>query len=527
MTALPIVGRELRVAARRRMSFWGRLIAAALFVLMAMMALAAAAASGTPPSGAMLFRSLANVAFLICTAAGPLLAADTLAGEKRQGTLGLLFLTDLRPMDVVLGKLAAVSINAAAAVVASLPVLAVCLLMGGVTLEQLLALALVLFNALFFSLVCTVTVSAFCVDSRSALALSVLLVGVGVGVLPQVGSMLPAEGLLQYLWFWGQLGSPAYAMELFVSRLGGGAILTDPAFGLSLAAVQALGWLALMLAAWVIKQAWREQRFFSPPVRLWQQVMGWIYGQADGRKRLREVLLDRNPWTWLGSRNLLKRRLLWATFIPILPVWVLLGWFRQNPWDTSLTLMLAYLVQLLLKVLIASEASHLFGENRRSGAFELLLTTPLEAREITQGHLDTMRRLFLLPAVVTVVTANLEVANRLRHADELLALLAASVMMLWDMHALAWVGMWRGLHQRRPHLASISALLRVLFFPGVLLAFLGGFAAVAGPLGPFLMAVVVYASSNLLQASAATDLLATQMRRVVAEQFQSDRAEAG
>lgn len=67
----------------------------------------------------------------------------------------------------------------------------------------------------------------------------------------------------------------------------------------------------------------------------------------------------------------------------------------------------------------------------------------------------------------------------------------------------------------------------MLFWPGFLLVFLGGMAAAAGPLGPLVMAVVVYASSNLLQASAAADLLATQMRRIVAEQFQSDRAEGG
>ncbi|MCP5518351.1 MAG: ABC transporter permease subunit [Verrucomicrobiales bacterium] len=525
MTALPIVGRELRVAARRRMSFWGRLIAAAVFVLMAMLALAAAAASGSPPSGKMLFESLATLGFFICAAAGPLLAADILAGERRQGTLGLLFLTDLRPMDVVLGKLAAVSINAAAAVLASLPVMAVCLLMGGVTLDQLGALALVLFNTLFFSLVCAVLVSAFCTESRSALSLSACVVAFFILVVPNLRAVYPG-GVLEALGFGLGFISPATALHLLRSVGGSAPVLLAPGFLLLIAWVQLAGWLALGATAWVIKRAWREQLALSVPLQLWQRLMGWVYGGADGRKRLRQGLLERNPWTWLGSRNVLKRRILWGVVIPILPLWIVAGWFQRNGWDPALTLSMAYIVQLLLKVLIASEACHLFGENRRSGAFELLLTTPLDAGEITRGHLATMRRLFLPPALVTAVTAVASVAGKLQ-PDELLVLLAVTAMMLWDMHTLAWVGMWRGLRQRRPHLASVSALTRVLFWPGFLLVFLGGMAAAAGPLGPLVMAVVVYASSNLLQASAAADLLATQMRRIVAEQFQSDRAEGG
>ena len=53
--------------------------------------------------------------------------------EKREGTLGLLFLTDLKGYDVVAGKLVANSLNGFYALMAILPVVALALLMGGLT----------------------------------------------------------------------------------------------------------------------------------------------------------------------------------------------------------------------------------------------------------------------------------------------------------------------------------------------------------------------------------------------------------
>jgi hypothetical protein len=54
-------------------------------------------------AGASLFVTLSNIAFMACLAAGALLTADCISEEKREGTLGLLFLTDLRGRDVVFG----------------------------------------------------------------------------------------------------------------------------------------------------------------------------------------------------------------------------------------------------------------------------------------------------------------------------------------------------------------------------------------------------------------------------------------
>src|SRR5512145_1105353 len=90
------------------------------------------------------FWGLSVLALAYCLYAGRHATADCLSQEKREGTLGLLFLTDLKGYDVVLGKLAATSLNGLYCLVGILPVLAVPLLLGGVSYPEFWRMVLVL-----------------------------------------------------------------------------------------------------------------------------------------------------------------------------------------------------------------------------------------------------------------------------------------------------------------------------------------------------------------------------------------------
>src|SRR5216684_7169785 len=133
MTVLPIVERELRVASRRGGTFWTRLAITLAAILIGLIIFVLTL--GFPPAqtGRHIFEWLSGLLFIYCVGYGRRATADCLSEEKREGTLGLLFLTDLKGYDVVLGKLAANSLNVFYCVLAVLPVLAVPLLMGGVT----------------------------------------------------------------------------------------------------------------------------------------------------------------------------------------------------------------------------------------------------------------------------------------------------------------------------------------------------------------------------------------------------------
>ena len=169
MKLLPVAARELRVAARKRSTFWLRIIAALVAFVLGCGFLALhtwGVGAGVMNVGRGLFGALTWLCLLAALAAGLFLTSDCLSEEKREGTLGFLFLTDLRGFDVVLGKLLATSLRGTYALLAVFPILALTLVMGGVSGREFWRAALALLNALFLSLAAGLFVSALSRDSQ-------------------------------------------------------------------------------------------------------------------------------------------------------------------------------------------------------------------------------------------------------------------------------------------------------------------------------------------------------------------------
>src|SRR2546430_12339307 len=109
MSFLPMVDRELRVPGRRRGTYWNRAFSALVAILFGGWLMLLYQQSPPHEVGQILFASLAALTFLYCLLAGVRATAHCLSEEKREGTLGLLFLTDLEGYDVAVGTLAATS----------------------------------------------------------------------------------------------------------------------------------------------------------------------------------------------------------------------------------------------------------------------------------------------------------------------------------------------------------------------------------------------------------------------------------
>ena len=174
MTFLPIVGRELRVAARRRGTYWSRTVIALAVVGIGMWIYLMAGSEPPAQVSIGMFIGLTIVTGLFCLFAGAQTTADCLSEEKRDGTLGLLFLTDLRGYDVVAGKLVAGSLNTFYGLLATLPMLAIPLLMGGVTGGEFWRVTLVLVNTLFFSLACGMFASVLSKAARAGVSWAIM-----------------------------------------------------------------------------------------------------------------------------------------------------------------------------------------------------------------------------------------------------------------------------------------------------------------------------------------------------------------
>jgi hypothetical protein len=482
MSFLPIVERELRVAARRRGTYWLRFfLAFAVIVVWFFLLFAGSNSISTYQRAQMLFMAIGILALGFCLFAGVFLTADCVSEEKREGTLGLLFLTELKGYDVVLGKLIATSLHAFYGLVAILPVLALPMLMGGVTVGEFCRVTAVLAATLLFSLSIGLLVSSMNRDTRQAMAGTLL-------------ALLALGGVMPVLWWLQRLAlnrsvadfllwpSPGYlfttAFDRFF-RTRSGAI----GFWSSLITILSLMGTALLLAALRLPRVWQEKGEARAAAG-----RGLAYLMRFGRGEFRAARrwwLSINPYYWLASRDRLGRWFTGGILAVLLPMWCcfLIGCFfrRINDESFAIAMFMAFGIHQVLKILIAVEATRRLSEDRHSGALELLLVTPLPVTQILYGQRRALLETFRLPMAAVLFTnvalIGLLVGNnpmRMSSDDAVVFVemfVGGAVMLVADFFAMHWVGMWMALHTRRHHRAIFATLARVMLAPwiGILL----------------------------------------------------------
>jgi ABC-type transport system involved in multi-copper enzyme maturation permease subunit len=476
MTILPVVARELRAAARRRGTHWGRVLVAVLaMVLFVWMMVILLPQTALAPSryGVFLFRGLLVVGALYAAVGGVVATSDCLSREKREGTLGLLFLTDLRGYDIVLGKLTANSLNTVYALLAIVPVIGLSIQLGGVTYQEVGYAAVSLVNLMLISLAVGMLVSALSRNERKALFasfFSLFAVCFGPGFLAYL-LLLTGWGQSLGMGVAGQLVLPLLAVSplyplghlLFLSIPG----LTPPlwAFWTSVVVGQGLAILLLMLTSRVLPRVWRARESGSRLARQQERVEQWVYGQGDKRTRLRGRLLDVNPFLWLVHRERGKPWYVWIYLAAVLTTWTWGNYqYGDILFDAKSAVPGLLLIQLFLKIWVISESCTRLAEDRRSGALELLLSTPLTERDIVRGQWLAFRRQFGWP-VVCFALFELVVVRHLFSTP-----VAAGVVLLFvlDLLALGWMGMWLGLTARSTNRAILGTAASILVAPWIL-----------------------------------------------------------
>jgi ABC-type transport system involved in multi-copper enzyme maturation permease subunit len=470
MIFLPVVERELRVAARRRVTYWGRFASGLIGAALAAWVLLAMEDANEKAAGAQLFIVVSVVVFLYATVAGTLVTCDCLSEEKREGTLGLLFLTDLKGHDVVLGKLAATSVNAFYGMLALLPMLAIPFIVGGVTQAEMLRVVLVSINLLFFFLSIGLFVSALCRKDNWALGLSILLGLVFVWGGP-VAMLI--KGFPNSSEDWALLSSPAFGCFLAFDDLYNSTTLTDPhfLFWLNAAFTHLYSWIFFGMACWIVPRSWQDSAFGKKA--------SWRAATTDvRRRRTRRALLEVNPFLWRVARAGHK----WLLPLTLGLWFVLWLWFTHlfsdDRWDPGMDLFLLLPAGFILKAWLAAEASRTLSEDRRSGGLELLLSTPLHERDIVRGQLSALWRQFAWPAASVLLAYLVFTIVEMRRwtSDERAEWLGIHLLfggfLAADLIALSWDGMWLGLINRKPNRAALLVLTRILVLPGVLFVLL-------------------------------------------------------
>jgi hypothetical protein len=452
MTVLPIIERELRGRARSRAVYWTRFAVALAGMLVCLPQLMGSGPFWAPANlGRSLLNGLVSTAFLLSCGAC-LLTADVISAERREGTLGLLLLTRVNVLDVLLGKLGSAGLTSLCALVAILPMLMLPVLAGGVTGGEAFRKGLVLPNTLFVALAAGLWASAGGYEWLKTARTALLL----------VSALVLAPGLA------GLLLKPLGAVVGLLSPLGAISAAGDTPYKVSkadywtsLLLVQAIGWALLVAARFRLRSAWREEQgetTASPAA-----TFDWF--KEKPRQPLVRPLGNGNPIAWLLQRQRGIQALLWAGALVSLTHYgsFALGLRFLSPRSyASVASPLLRVVTVIESALFAWAASRFFVEARRTGALEVLLTTPCGAREIVSAQWDALKRLLRWPMLVLLAPTLLQTVlliatmqtsrsfgpGGLFGLHYAISIVVSLVNIFFGVGALCWLGLWFGLRAR-------------------------------------------------------------------------------
>jgi hypothetical protein len=491
VTFLPILGRELRLRARSRGNYWGRVMVGAAGVFVCASPLIWSMPFVTQGQmGQSALGGLVGAAFLLCCAAC-LVTCDTISSERREGTLGLLLLTRVRHIDVLLGKFASTGLTSFLSLLAFLPILMLPLLTGGVTGGEAARKLLALYNTLFLALSVGLWASARGVERFQSVRAALLVLAAIVLLPPLIGWILPPTHM--------EMGSPLTTLV----QAGAGSYKTFPSrYWLSLGIVQVMSWALLAWAATCLRKnllddgedAKRDSgknEAISPtsqdaPVLPSDSAqncarMACRYcGRVNDTDSVfcRECGIELNPRKpellkpsaklssvpsalhWLLHRRRGVKALLWTatgfSFFSFTFYGIIGRFFFAR--GASLWMGISQTASLVLTAitggLFAWAASRFFVEARRTGELELLLTTPVGAQEIVSTQWKVLLRLIRLPFLVMLLPLGFQALTMMANVSNFgprwgglypFSLALSGVNIVVGTFAVWWVALWLGL----------------------------------------------------------------------------------
>ncbi len=416
MNALPVIERELRAECRHPFTYGLRLVGAGALMLGGLVFFSESL-STPAQQGLALFKSMHMGLLLAIWFFVPFVTADCISRERREGTLGLLFLTPPDRWDIVLAKALTHGWRAAALCLAVLPVLVMPALLGGLDARQWLASVAVLGASFVLSLSAGLLASSWTNRWHRALLLAWFLASqffVFLAILqgwqfislwnalavPRGGwsPLAPGGDWLHYgtlvllmpsgifdgsLFLSGIPPSVRQAMLLPFFTILGGCFLFLP--------------LALWLAARNVRRGWQDR----PPsaLALWTQRV--FCSVILGRGLLKSWMnryLERNPIGWLELRRWSGRLIAFGWVAALLSM-LSLAFNLDRQFSIKDFKFTMHCMAWFLLASIALTAAGSFRRERETRLFELLLVTPLSLGQIVWGRLRGLLLQFL-PAVV-------------------------------------------------------------------------------------------------------------------------------
>jgi hypothetical protein len=304
-----------------------------------------------------------------------------------------------------------------------------------------------------------------------------LLILLFTAILPACGAWLAVMGKTPQVdkaWLVSSAGFGYYRAFDAPYKLGAAE------FWLSVAVIHGLGWIALVVATVAVPRSWQDRPAGAQRLRWREQWRWWSYGNAAERTEFRQRLLDRSAYFWLAARARLGPAYVWGMLGLVACGWVWgIAKARRDWFEEGTYVLTGLLLNLVIKVWFALEAGKQLAEDRKQGALELLLSTPLTVQDILRGQRLALERQFLGPVMAVLMVfflfltaSSSDAMSQQNPEDRVLWMLfwaALMVMLVADLAGLYWVGMWEALAAKNPTRATATSVGRILVLPWVVL----------------------------------------------------------
>jgi ABC-type Na+ efflux pump permease subunit len=393
----PVLQRELREGARRRVNHRLRFLSAGVGTLV-LWIIAANAQKSAAQLGGWLFCGLHTLLLGLIFLIVPALTADCIAREKREGTLGLLFLTPLSAGGIVAGKALAQALRALTLWVAVLPILAIPFMTGGITwFDACIALSLE-FCTTVLCLAAGLLASSLARERNTAFLLAFLFATTFLLLFSQLFAFIligtwrgfaSANPNGMPWWRWQLATMPLFSGLLDVRGFAGWSSIASFSgvlsriwvclCGASLPVVLLIFYVAARFAARRIQRSWQDK--IPSPRR--ESLLRLYCAPLSGRRFRRKMqrTLDWNPIAWLQQYSWKARLSKWGLCL----VFLMIEWAALQAPDGTVSLIRVPLL-LALAGIYTFVGVNSFLEEKRSGALELILVTPITVNKLIFGR---------------------------------------------------------------------------------------------------------------------------------------------
>jgi len=396
---VPIAVRELAVAGRRARTYALRASVALGLgsIVLVVIFFSRIDSSGADANlGLRLFWWFSWMAMMIVVLMGPITAGGSIAEERRENTLGLLFLTDLRPGGIAFGKFFSAATFMLQLLLVGTPVLFSGVILGGVELDQTLHVFAIIVSTALAAIAIGLCAGTLTESTVGSIFVALFATG-AVLVLPILGAALLGGVVARMTGspLPGQVATLIYEVNPFVALdaelVAGGSDL----WWRSVALCCGIALVALVLAGFRLGALRRA----STPRQ------GTVGGAAKRFKRKRPPYSEvKNPVYEMELRHAsgtLERVLRVAIYVggplaaaatPAL-VWI-------DDAFAGIMLMVYVMLGMFLGLVVGVVAAMSLGQEREDGTLELLLTTSMRPYNIVNGKVVAIGRRLGLPFLV-------------------------------------------------------------------------------------------------------------------------------